>query len=214
MSIDTTPSAALFTVGHSTHEWDRFASLLRRHDVTAIADVRSSPYSRFNPQYNRETLVRGLETIGIAYVFLGRELGARREERDCYVDRQARYERIAESPLFHEGLARIREGLKRHRIALLCAEKDPITCHRTVLVCRELRHDSITVNHILEDGSLESTADMELRLLDATGVPATDLFRSREELTDEAYRRQGRRIAWTEPAAAPDGASAAAEAYP
>lgn len=217
MSTAKTPRSQLFTVGHSTHEWADFAALLQRHGIKAIADVRSSPYSRFTPQYNREHLSRGLRAIGVAYVFLGRELGARREERECYVDRQARYEKIAESPLFQSGLERIRDGVKEHRIALLCAEKDPITCHRMVLVCHALRDDPIEVSHILDDGSLESTQHAEGRLLRETGMPEGDLFQSREELVREAYARQGRKIAWTEPAEESSGAGevpGVAGAYP
>lgn len=189
----------LFTIGHSTHEWAAFAALLREHGVTAIADVRSSPYSRFNPQFNRETLSQSLKREGFAYVFLGRELGARRSEPECYVDRQARYDRIAQSPLFKEGLERIRSGMRDHRIALLCAEKDPITCHRMVLVYKALREDPILLQHIMDDGTLESNSAAEERMLAATRVPDADLFRPREELIEEAYERQARRIAWVEP---------------
>ena len=189
---------AIMTVGHSNHQWASFAQLLREHTVTAVADVRSSPYSRINPDYGRELLQQRLRTAGIAYVFMGRELGARRTERECYVDRQARYERIAELPLFKNGLNRLRAGLQDHRIALLCAEKDPITCHRMVLVCRQFRGDSIDIQHIREDGSLESHIAAERRMLAAVGVPSADLFAGKHELMEEAYRRQGRKIAWTE----------------
>lgn len=189
----------LFTIGHSTHEWPAFAALLRQHGVTAIADVRSSPFSRFNPQFNRETLSQSLKDERIAYVFLGRELGARRSEPECYVGRQARYERIVRSPLFNEGLERLRVGLRTHRIAMLCAEKDPITCHRMVLVCKAMRDEPILIQHILEDGTLESNAEAEDRMLAATGVPESDLFRRRMDLIEDAYERQGRKIAWVEP---------------
>ncbi|TVS09928.1 MAG: DUF488 domain-containing protein [Planctomycetaceae bacterium] len=188
----------LFTIGHSTHEWSAFAALLQQHGVTAVADVRSSPFSRFTPQFNRDMLTQSLKNERIAYVFLGRELGARRSEPECYVDRQARYELIQQSPLFNEGLERLRGGLRDHRIALLCAEKDPITCHRMVLVCRALRGDPIVIQHILEDGTLESNAEAEKRMHKATGVPETALTAPPEDLIEEAYKRQGRKIAWVE----------------
>jgi len=188
----------LLTVGHSNHQWATFAQLLREHTVTAVADVRSSPYSRINPDYGRELLQQRLRAANIAYVFMGQELGARRTERECYVDRQARYDRIAELPLFQSGLNRIRAGLQDHRIALLCAEKDPITCHRMVLVCRQFRGEPIDIQHIREDGSLESQAAAERRMLSAVGVPSADLFIDKEQLLEEAYRRQGIKIAWTE----------------
>jgi uncharacterized protein (DUF488 family) len=196
------------TVGHSNHEWAAFAQLLQEHNVTAVADVRSSPYSRVNPVYCRGPLQQRLKAADIAYVFLGQELGARRTERECYVDRRACYQRIVELPLFKEGLNRIRAGLQDHRIALLCAEKDPITCHRMVLVCRQFRADEIDIQHIREDGSLESNAAAERRMLIAVGVNSADLFIGQHELLEEAYRRQGKKIAWCEPEASSLSAAA------
>ena len=188
----------LFTIGHSNHESDRFVESLLRHGVTAVADVRSDPYSQYTPQFNREVLTPVLTHHNIQYVFLGNELGARRSESECYVDGQAQYDLIAKTPAFGAGLARLRRGLSEHRIALLCAEKDPLTCHRTILVCRHLRDDPFEIAHILEDGKLETMGDAESRLLDELRLPQRDLFRSREELLDEAYDRRGAKIAYTE----------------
>jgi len=188
----------LHTIGHSNHGSTAFVDLLRRHAIDAIADVRSSPYSRVAPQFNREPLATLLRSRGIQYVFLGRELGARREERDCYVGSQARYDLIAKSRLFREGIERVLAGAASHAVALMCAEKDPITCHRMVLVCRELRASGLDLRHVLEDGSIESNLDAENRLLDLADLPRGDLFRPRDALVEEAYDRQALRIAWTE----------------
>lgn len=188
----------LFTIGHSDHEMSEFVSLLARHGVNAIADVRSQPYSRFHGQFNRDTLAELLKRAGIQYVFLGRELGARRSERESYRGKQARYDLISQLPAFRDGLERLRRGLATHRIALLCAEKDPITCHRTVLVCRHLRSDPIIIQHILEDGSIETTEQVEARLIEAVGLPPTHLFKGRSELIEQAYDLQAERIAYTE----------------
>src|SRR5262249_12681672 len=149
----------LFTIGHSNHEMAAFVKLLQQHGITLVADVRSSPYSRFNPQFNRESLAAALEKCGIEYAFLGRELGARREERQCYAGQQARYDRVARLPLFQQGLEVLREAATRGRVTLLCAEKDPLTCHRTILVCRNLRSESLAISHILEDGGIETNSD-------------------------------------------------------
>jgi uncharacterized protein (DUF488 family) len=199
---------ALYTVGHSNHNADAFVAILRRNGIDAIADVRSSPYSKFAPQFNRETLSTVLRNQGIQYVFLGRELGARREERDCYVGNQARYDLIAKTKSFRDGLDRVIAGAKLHAVALMCSEKDPITCHRMVLVCRELRGSDLSLQHVLEDGSLESNFEAENRLLDLADLPRGDLFRSRDAIVEEAYERQARRIAWTErePAGMPSAA--------
>jgi uncharacterized protein (DUF488 family) len=188
----------LFTIGHSDHGTSEFISLLKRHGVDTIADVRSQPYSRFNPQFNRETLAVSLKQGDIQYVFLGRELGARRTEREGYRDKQAGYDLISRLPAFRDGLERLRRGIDAHQIALLCAEKDPITCHRAVLVCRHLR-DFADIRHILEDGTVETNEQAESRLLETVGLPPVDLFRNRSELVEEAYELQGKRIAYTQP---------------
>src|SRR5580704_17304300 len=154
----------LFTIGHSTQTWEQFLALLVQHRVEAIGDVRSSPYSARFPQFNRDMLDRALRTANIRYVFLGDELGARRAERECYVDGVARYDRIARTAAFRAGLERVQNGISRFRLALMCAEKDPLECHRTILVCRQFRND-LEIQHILSDGRLESHTDAETRLL-------------------------------------------------
>ncbi len=187
----------LFTIGHSNHALERFLSLLRMHTVTAVADVRSQPHSRFNPQFNQEPLRVALGRSGLHYVFLGEELGARRIETECYVDGKAKYELIARIPAFAEGLGRLIRGVKRHRIALMCAEKDPLTCHRTILICKHLREEPIDILHILDDGSLETMEAGEGRLLQLTGIPRNNLFRTRDELVQQAYAIQADKIAYT-----------------
>jgi uncharacterized protein (DUF488 family) len=188
----------LLTIGHSDHAVGVFIDLLRQHGVTALTDVRSSPYSGRYPQFNREALAAEVERAGIRYVFLGAELGARRSEPECYQDGKARYQLIARSGLFAQGLDRVRQGTEKYRIALMCAEKDPLTCHRAILVCRHLRDSLSPIQHIREDGRLESHEELEARLLAAAGLSEGDLFRSRAELLDEAYDWQGDRIAYEE----------------
>jgi uncharacterized protein (DUF488 family) len=200
MNQDIAGKPTLFTIGHSDHQVPEFLALLARHRVDAIADVRSQPYSRFHGQFNRETLAELLTRAGIQYSFMGRELGARRSESESYRDRQARYDLICKLPAFVDGLDRLRGNLAKQRICLLCAEKDPITCHRTILVCRHLRSEPIDIQHIAENGSLESTDQIETRLLHIVGLPPTNLFQDRSELIDEAYDIQSERIAYTESA--------------
>ena len=194
--MEAEPSV-LFTIGHSTHEWVEFVALLQKHAVTAVADVRSQPSSRLT-QYVKAELQAGLKEAGIDYVFLGRELGARRDEPQCYDDGRAVYERIADLPAFREGLDRIVRGLQKHRIALMCAEKEPLDCHRTVLICRHLRDHQFPIRHILADGSLEDHEATERRLLRITNTERT-LFEpdlTEEELLNQAYQTRGREIAY------------------
>lgn len=187
----------LLTVGHSDHAVDYFVQLLKGHEVTAIADVRSRPYSGFAPQFNRDAIAASLKSAGIKYVFLGAELGARRDERSVYRDGQAKYALIRLLPSFRAGLERISRGLAEQRIALMCSERDPITCHRTVLVCRSLR-GTVDTAHILADGSLETCAEAESRLLSLAGLAESNLFIDRDEMVERAYDKQAERIAFRE----------------
>jgi uncharacterized protein (DUF488 family) len=193
----------LFTIGHSSHAIDRFIGLLRLHAITAVGDVRSSPYSKVNPQFNREALQKSLKASGIAYVFLGQELGPRSEDPSCYVDGKVRYDRLAATVLFKRGIERLFTGMKTYRIALMCAEKDPITCHRTILVCRAIRSEPIEISHILEDGTLETLPESELRLLHTLEMPPAQVFDKAEDLIQRAYDTQGMKIAYVR--AAPPG---------
>ena len=189
---------SVYTIGHSTHPTERIIELLNLHEITAVADVRSHPYSRFNPQFNRENLRAALKAAGISYVFLGRELGARTDDRSCYVDGTVQYDRLAGTKLFQKGLMRVAEGVRGHRVALLCAEKDPLTCHRSILICRHLAALGVGAQHILDDGRIESHDQSLSRLLAELGLAGGDLFRTRDELIIEAYERRGRQIAYTE----------------
>jgi len=188
----------LFTIGHSDHDHQHFIDLLKAHSIQAVADVRSSPFSRRLPQFNQTSLRDSLRQSGIKYVFLGRELGARRSEPECYVDGQAQYDRIANLPVFKDGLQRLIEGASLMRVALLCAEKEPLECHRCILVCRHLKTMVPDIRHILGDGSLENHEQTEERLLREFGLVSTDLFHSKAEMLDAAYDRQGKRIAYKE----------------
>ena len=188
----------IFTVGHSNLEFEKFLALLKQHEIQAVADVRSSPYSQFNPQYNRETMRSALQNHGISYVFLGNELGARRTERTCYVEGRADYSLISQTTAFRQGIDRLLRGASTMRIALLCAEKEPLECHRCILISPHLQRLGLTVSHILSDGELESHEHTEKRLLHSLNFPEQDLFRSTNEMLAEAYKVQAVKIAYKE----------------
>lgn len=196
--------ASIFTVGHSTQSIEAFIALLTQHGITAVADVRSAPFSRFNPQFNKDELARELKANGIQYVFLGRELGARSDDKSCYENGRVKYERLARTGLFKEGIDRVRRGAAEHRVALMCAEKEPLECHRTLLVARELDEEGLDIQHILSDGQLEPHKQSMERLLDVTGLPREDLFRSREDLLAEALSIQEKKIAYVDETLARD----------
>jgi uncharacterized protein (DUF488 family) len=171
---------------------------LRRHQIALVADVRSVPYSRMQPQFNREALIKDLEKCGIEYVFLGAELGARSNDRACYEKGQVQYRRLAQTSAFHRGIERLRDESGRLMVALMCAEREPLECHRTVLVGRELQQIGIPVVHIHADGHVESHIDAMRRLIRHFGLHEEDLFRSRDELMEEAYEKQESRIAYVD----------------
>lgn len=186
----------VFTIGHSTHSREDFLVLLRTHRVTALADVRSVPYSRLHPQFNRENLSRVLKEFRIKYAFLGRELGARSQDPACYDNGHVQYARLAATDVFRAGIQRVLTGARRYRVALMCSEKDPIDCHRTVLVARALADHRAKVAHIGADGGLETHEEVVHRMREKFGLDKPQLFLSSAELTDEAYRRQEARIAF------------------
>jgi len=190
----------LFTVGHSTHSAADFVALLQRHAIEAVVDVRSMPRSAYNPQFNRAALQELLRANRIHYVFLGRELGARSDDPACYVDGQVQFKLLAASELFAHGIARLRTGMAQYRVAIICAEKDPLTCHRMILVCRRMR-EVATIQHILDNGALESHADAERRLRDQLGLSA-DLLRDEAQSIEDAYDAQSRKMAYKKSAAA------------
>lgn len=192
-------SKTIFTIGHSTHPIERFLDLLKQHNIEAVADVRSSPYSRRNPQYNRKNLQASLSGAGVHYVFLGRELGARSDDPGCYVNDKVQYERLAATDLFKAGIERVIEGQKTFRIALMCAEREPLNCHRTILVARKLERRGLRIAHILEDGSLEEHKDTLRRLIAGLGLSAGDLFNDEEAIVEAAYARRAEKIAYVRP---------------
>jgi len=188
----------ILTVGHSNHPIERFLELLRRNRVTAVADVRSSPFSRYNPQFNKETLQQALKDAGIAYIFLGKELGGRSPDKGCYEDGRIQYDRVARTDTFREGIERVRKGAAQYRIALMCAEKEPLDCHRTLLVARALDKAGERVGHIHADGHVEPHAEAMQRLLELVGLPREDMFRSGEELEEEAVKGQAGKVAYVD----------------
>lgn len=189
-------ASPIFTIGHSTHPLEQFLELLQHHGISAVCDVRSAPYSRMNPQFNREPLKDALRERSITYVYLGKELGARSDDASCYRNGKVRYELLANTALFLSGIERVKKGAEEYRIALMCAEKDPLHCHRTILVSRHLVDQGYQVQHVLADGGLESHEEALERLIESLKMSSDDLFRTKEEAILDAYRAQADAIAY------------------
>ena len=172
--------------------------LLIRHGVDEVMDVRSAPYSRYSPHFNHESLNFAMEEVGIGYVFLGGELGGRPADRSCYdADGRVLYNRLAETDPFYDGIRRVISSADERRIALLCTEKEPLECHRTLLVANALTERGVDVEHILADGKLENHAAAMDRLMDIFKLPRNgDLFWTRTEMIGDALTRQAQKVAY------------------
>ncbi len=189
----------IFTIGHSVHTIEEFIELLEIASVTAIADVRSTPYSRHQSQFNRDPLKASLKKEGFEYAFLGKELGARSSDSSCYENGRIQYPRLAKTAIFKSGVDRVIKGSKEHRIALMCSEKEPLDCHRTLLVSRALEARHVNVSHIHADGHVETHGEAMLRLLRIVGLPEIELFRTRDEIVNEACDIHAQKTAWVDP---------------
>jgi uncharacterized protein (DUF488 family) len=199
----------VLTIGHSNHPFEHFLALLRSAGVTAIADVRTAPYSRQQPHFNRDEVRDELRLNGISYVFLGKELGGRPAGRQFYCDGVADYETMAEASAFSEGLDRVIDGARTYRIALMCSEHNPLDCHRCLLVGRALAGRGVRVGHILSDGSTIVHAEIEDKLLEISGRDNRDLFAERTERLAAAYRDRARKVAFADPQPGPNRSIAA-----
>jgi len=188
----------VLTVGHSNLSCEQFIQIIQAAGVTAVADVRSAPYSHYSPHFNREAFRDSLRGIDIPYVFLGHELGGRPRDRALFHQGTADYEKMSAAPPFIAGLDRIVEGCARFRIALMCSEHDPLDCHRCLLIGRALAGRQVTVTHIVSGGLHISQKQVEDTLLALSGRDAEDLFASYEERLAAAYRDRARRVAFAE----------------
>ena len=190
-------SPLILTIGHSNHSIEAFLALLRGAGVTAIADVRSSPASRHCPHFDRERLIASLSAVDIAYVFLGHSLGGRPSDPSHYSGGVADYEKMAKSSAFERGLERVVVGAHRFRPALMCSERDPLDCHRFLLVSRALQARGFEVAHVLFDGTVEPMRETERRLMVVTGVRQGGLFgQADSDLLDAAYRSRAQAVAY------------------
>jgi len=188
----------LYTVGHSNHTIEVFIELLQRHKIGMVLDVRSAPYSRYCAQFDKGVLAAALAAVKIQYEYLGKELGARPDDPGCYEGGCVSFEKAARREEFKEGVERVRSNMGRYSSALMCSEKEPLDCHRTILVCRNLKGYKLEIKHILEDGALEDHLEAERRLVKLRKIERT-LFEpdlTEADLIEQAYDKQGRKISY------------------
>ena len=183
----------LFTIGHSNHPIDSFLALIKGAGVTAIADVRSQPFSRFCPWFSAGRLREHLEAEGMSYVPMGDALGGRPRDPALFRDGVADYEAMAATPEFRAGIDRVVEGTRRVRICLMCAEREPLDCHRCLLVAPALAQHGLRIGHILADGSVMAHEAIEQRLMAVSGG---DLFVNDPARRAASYRARAQAISF------------------
>ena len=191
----------LYTIGHSNHDWVDFIALLWKHEVHAVADVRSRPVSMRHPQFSQPEIETGLREAGIRYIFLGDELGGRPGDPNAYrADGLVDYRARRKSHAFEQGLERVLTEIEHDSLVLMCAEEDPLDCHRFLMVCPELAAAGVAPLHIRKGGRLETQAEAEDRLLAATHMDAAAsgaLFAGeRAAALEDAYVAQAERRAF------------------
>ena len=190
-------TTTIFTIGYSGFRVDEFIDALIYHRVSTVIDVRSIPFSRYNPEYNAPVISRTLDALKISYRNFHKEFGARQQDRSFYPKGYMDFEEFAKSEQFQEGVSKILDAMNNDSvIALMCAEKDPINCHRAILVARVFYQKGINVIHIMPYGESITHQELERRLL-AEYCPemmSEELFAS--DWLGEAYRRCNEKIGW------------------
>lgn len=174
----------VFTIGHGSHSREALLEQLTRAEVGYVVDVRSAPYSRFQPDFSREPLEHFLRENRVRYVFMGDLLGGRPKDDDCYTDGKVDYTKTRTKDFFVRGIARLKKAYEQGlSICLLCSEAQPSQCHRAKLVSVALVDEGIDVTHLLPDGSRRTQAEVITELTDGQGSLFAEHFVSRK-----AYR--------------------------
>jgi Uncharacterized conserved protein len=196
----------LYTIGHSIHPINYFLELLKKYSINCLVDVRSNPYSKFASQYNMNELKRFLINNQIYYIFMGEEFGARRKDKSLFTNGYLDFEKVIKSILFQKGIERIKNGLEKNlKIVFMCTEKDPIDCHRCILVARAFKDLNYEIQNIREDGNYETQIQIEKRLLNLYFPIKNQLSliqlepnKDTPDLILEAYRLRNQEIAYRE----------------
>lgn len=190
----------IYTIGHSNYPVEKLIDMLKHYNINTVVDIRGTPYSKYNVQYNKETIAQTLKETGFIYIYMAKEFAANRENKISYNnERYSDFEKVITEKEFLNGIERLKTGCgKGYNIALLGAMQDPIRCHRSILVGRSLRENGFNVKHILDDYTLASQENIEESLLNK-------YFSNRNQLTidsllgnslgEEDMIKQGYRLA-------------------
>lgn len=164
----------IYSVGHSNHKTEAFLALLHKNAIDVVADVRSYPLARYHKQFDTDVISASVKKSGLKYVFLGAEIGGMPRDKELYDDDgRVVYERISSTETFQKGIQRLINGIRTYRVAMMCAEEDPCSCHRRRLIARALSERDVTVLHIRGNGDLHDEAMLVARAV----TPVVDQLR-------------------------------------
>ena len=158
----------IYTIGYGNRSIEEFVGLLQQYDIKFLADIRSQPYSRYNPDFSKDALERRLKPVGVRYVFMGDTLGGRpRDDTSYQEDGRVDYEKVAEKDFYQKGISYLHTAWnKQLRIVLMCSEAKPQTCHRSKLIGKTLSKQNVEVAHIDETGAVKTQEEVDLLLTD------------------------------------------------
>lgn len=194
----------IYTIGHSNYTVDKLIDMLKYYNINVVVDIRGTPYSKYNKQFDKEVIKYTLTKAGFLYIYMAKELAAKRENKISYNEEgYSNFEKVINEDDFINGIERLKKGCEKgYNIALLGAMQDPIRCHRSILVGRALRDAGFNVKHILDDYSCASQEDIEVNLLDKyfkerNQITIENLLgtaKSEKEMVEEGYRLANREI--------------------
>jgi Uncharacterized conserved protein len=194
----------IYTIGHSNYSVERLIDMLNYYKINCVVDIRGTPYSKYNIQFNKETIRNTLLNRGFMYIYMGKEFAAQRENRELYTDDgYADFEKVVEDKDFLDGIERLKLGCKKgYRIVLMGAMQDPINCHRAILLGRALINNGFSLKHILHDYSLATQEELEEKMLEkyfsarnqVTIETLLGTEPTREELIKKCYRESNKEI--------------------
>ena len=184
----------LYTIGHSTHPIKKFIDLLKLHNINYVIDVRSTPYSKYAQEYDKDNISQILMNNNISYAFMGRYFGARQDNKLLYNNQgYLDFEKVSASDFFNIGLQNVIKGMENNRIALMCLEKKPIDCHRAILVANAFYIQGLSVKHILENGNIETHEELNNELLNLY-FPDRNQINLFDNKTDEEYLKNAYKL--------------------
>jgi len=196
----------IYTLGHSNYSLERLIDMLKHFDINCVVDIRGTPYSKYNVHFDKETIKYSLTKAGFTYIYMAEEFAAKRINKISYnSEGYSDFEKVVQEEAFKRGVERLKNGInKGYRIVLLGAMQDPIRCHRSILVGRELEKLGFNVMHILDDYSIKDQKYIDERVLDKYFPDRNQITidallgnsMSEKEMINEGYRKANKEIGY------------------